>query len=434
MAFEFLLPDIGEGLTEAEVVRWLVAVGDHVGQDEPLVEVETDKAVVDIPAPVAGVVLHHGAAEGDRCEVGSILAVIGESGEAWGEAAPEREATGGDAAPGDESGESDSHGAAVPANIVGTLDDDPVELRAVETTERRPDRPQALPLVRRLAREHGIDLAGVEGSGPGGRVEREDILALVGAASSVEDAGAVSTVAEPVSAESEPPPVPAGDRRERMTKLRRTIAARMLESWTTIPHVTTFDEIDATRLLDARRALAKRHDTVVPLDALVVAAVTPVLRSFPEFNAIIDGEDVVFRATTNIGVAVDAPDGLMVPVIKDADRKPVIALAEEIGVLAEGALSRTLEPDQLRGSTFTVSNIGAAGGGLGTPIIPPGTSAILSVGRAIQKPVVVEGTITARPMMPLALSYDHRLIDGGLGRRFMAQLIENLEEPALFLA
>ncbi len=408
MAFEFKLPDIGEGLAEAEIVRWLVAVGDQVGQDEPLVEVETDKAVVDIPSPVAGTVLHHGAGEGETCDVGSVLAVIGEAGEAW---------PGGIAIP------------PVPAPavaqppLVGTLDEEATELVAAPQPASVGHRPQALPLVRRLAREHAVDLSLIEGSGPGGRIEREDVLAVVDGIAS-----------PPRQTSVTPPDNVEGDQRVRMTKLRRTIADRMLESWTTIPHVTTFDEVDATRLLDTRKALAGRHGVSLQLDALVIAAVAPVLGEFTEFNAVIDGDEIVYRASLNVGVAVDAPEGLMVPIIKGVEHRSVLEIASEITRLSDGAINRTLAPDDLRGGTFTVSNIGAAGGGYGTPIIPPGTSAILSVGRARTTPVVRDGAIVARPMMPIALSYDHRLIDGGLGRRFTARLIENLEEPALFLA
>lgn len=410
MAFEFLLPDIGEGLTEAEVVRWLVAVGDGVEVDQPLVEVETDKAVVDIPSPRAGVVLHHGAADGQVIEVGAVLVVIGEAGETWGEAAaaPATAAEAGEVAP-----------------IVGTLSEATEELPArsgaAPATEGRV---QALPLVRKLAREHGIDLAAVTGSGPGGRVTRDDVMAVV------EAAGApIPTVSGPA------PTGPAlAGRVVRMSKLRRTIAEHMERSWREIPHVTTFEDVPADRLLDARAALAARFDEPLPLEALVIRAVLPVLAEFPEFNATLRGEEIEYHDRYDIAVAVDTADGLIVPVLAGADASPLRGLAQRIVELGEAARARRLTPEQLAGGTFTVSNIGAVGGGHGTPIIPYGTTAILSVGRAREQAIVQAGELAVGRVMPLSLSYDHRVIDGAMGRRFTARLVENLVEPVLFLA
>jgi pyruvate dehydrogenase E2 component (dihydrolipoamide acetyltransferase) len=219
-----------------------------------------------------------------------------------------------------------------------------------------------------------------------------------------------------------------------MSKLRRTIAANMSRSWAEIPHVTTFDEIDATRLLAVRRALEERHDLEIPLEALVIRAVIPALRAFPEFNASLEGNDVLIKRFYDIGIAVDTADGLMVVVVRAADRRTLLEVAAEVVRLAEGARERQLNITELSGQTFTVSNIGALGGGFGTPIIPQGTTALLSVGRAVERPVARSGHIEVAPLMPLSLSYDHRVIDGGLGRRFMAMVNENLVEPALFLA
>jgi pyruvate dehydrogenase E2 component (dihydrolipoamide acetyltransferase) len=208
----------------------------------------------------------------------------------------------------------------------------------------------------------------------------------------------------------------------------------MARSWAEIPHVTTFDDIDATRLLEIRSALGARHDVKLPLEALVVKAVIPALETFPEFNASLDGDDLIVHGSHHIGIAVDTPDGLLVAVIRDSGSKTVLELAAEVRRLGEGAKARTLAPDELSGQTFTVSNIGALGGGHGTPIVPFGTTAILSVGRAQEKAIVIDGELAIAPVMPLSLSYDHRVIDGGLGRRFISLVRENLEEPALFLA
>lgn len=476
MAQEFRLPDIGEGLTEAEIVRWLIDVGEHVDTDQPIVEVETDKAVVEIPSPYAGTVLRHGGAAGDVIEVGSVLVVVGDAGEsatpepAIAESAfsgtPSTEPTIPAPAPAEpmiagsipseletdeeptSTGSPDvslTAASAVPprqvaaetsvAPIVGTLSEEAEVLRP--RTEASPvDSPgvKALPVVRKLARDNDVDMTTVTGSGPDGRITREDVLAAIAQPAAEPSPATHETEVQSVRT-AEPAQVPAGgDQRQKMSRLRRTIAANMVRSWAEIPHVTTFDDVDATRLLETRNALAKRHDVKVPIEALLVKAVLPALTAFPEFNATVDGEDLVIHGARDVGIAVDTPDGLMVAVIKDAASKSILDLAAEVRRLGEGARARILTPGELTGQTFTVSNIGAVGGGHGTPLVPPGTTAILSVGRAREKALVIGGDLVIAPVMPLSLSYDHRVIDGGLGRRFIALVLENLEEPALFLA
>lgn len=439
MAREFRLPDIGEGLTEAEIVRWLVAEGEYVEADQPIVEVETDKAVVEIPSPFAGVVVRHGGAEGDVIEVGQVLVTIGESGEtATSMTTPE-------------SGEGDSQA----APIVGTLSEEAESLSRPPSDTPTVTDVKALPLVRKLARDSGIDLSTVDGSGPGGRVTRADVEAAISARTgSTEAISPVPAATEEEHAlhdvavgaghgisdehlEGSGPGLKsekAGDTRRPMSRLRRTIAANMAKSWSEIPHVTTFDDVDATRLLEVRDALGERHGYKIPLEALVIKAVLPALDEYPEFNAELDGDDLVLHHARDIGIAVDTPEGLMVAVVRNAGAKSVLDLAHEVRRLGEGARQRSLGPEELTGQTFTVSNIGAVGGGHGTPIVPYGTVAILSVGRARLRPVVYEGDLAIAPVMPLSISYDHRVIDGAVGRRFMALVMENLEEPALFLA
>lgn len=431
MTQEFRLPDIGEGLTEAEIVRWLVDVGEHVDADQPIVEVETDKAVVEIPSPYEGTVLRHGGAPGDVIEVGSVLVVVGDEEDGEREASETPPA----AAPAPEKPEVPP---AAPARdrpasvapIVGTLSEEEEVLRPrSDGVAASRSTVKALPVVRKLARDNGIDINSISGSGPEGRITREDVLNAMS-----------STTPAPVSEPLAPAEVaaePSGalsDTRQKMSRLRRTIAANMAQSWSEIPHVTTFDDVDATRLLETRSALSKRHNLKVPVEALVVKAVLPALDAFPDFNSTLDGDDLIIHGEQDIGIAVDTPEGLLVAVIKDAAAKSVLELAAEVSRLGEQARSRSLGPDELSGQTFTVSNIGAVGGGHGTPIIPPGTTAILSVGRARDRVIVIDGEAVVAPVMPLSLSYDHRVIDGGQGRRFMALLMENLEEPALFLA
>lgn len=380
MAFEFHLPDIGEGLTEATVVSWLVPVGGKVAADDPIVEMETDKAVVEIPAPRAGVVLHHGAAEGEQVEVDALLVVIGDEGEEW---APGSPAPAAERVP-------LAEGEAAP--VVGSLD--------VGGSAG----PMALPVVRKLAADLGVDVGTVTGTGPGGRITRQDVEQ---AASGV-----------------------AGDRtdeeRVRMSPTRRAMAANLSRSWSEIPHVTTYGAADAAGILAERKALGS-DGTTVPLEALLIHAVTPLLADFPEFNAAVEGDEIVYRRRHDVGFAVDGPEGLVVAVVRGAADRKVPDLAAEIVRLAGAVRDRSIAADDLRGATFTVSNIGAVGGGYGTPIVPPGTSAILSVGRAEPQAVIRNGEVVAATLMPLSLSYDHRLIDGSLGRGFLASVVEALE-------
>ncbi|HEY7563882.1 MAG TPA: dihydrolipoamide acetyltransferase family protein [Acidimicrobiia bacterium] len=441
MAREFRLPDIGEGLTEAEIVKWLIPVGAKVKVDENMVEVETDKAVVAIPSPYGGVVLHHGGTEGQVIAVGDVLVVIGEEGEAWpgtdSKKPPanddekqdqiEEEVATAEGMP--EPGEAPQ---AVPAAgarpIVGSLDEEAEQVsRRPRKTAAALARKQALPLVRKLAKDLGVDLDHVEGTGPEGRITREDVMAAA-------ETAAGHRVQPPPSPTLPPMPVSREGERRKLSKLRRTIAANMSRSWGEIPHVTTYDSADASRLLAARRALESRHQAKVPLEAIIIMAVIPALKAFPEFNSSLEGDELVVFNHYDIGVAVDTPDGLLVAVVKAADHRPLLELAGEVSRLAIAAKDRKLAPGDLTGQTFTVSNIGALGGGFGTPLVPPGTTAILSVGKAADQPVVVGGTVSVAPLLPLSLSYDHRVIDGGLGRRFMAMVLENLAEPALFLA
>jgi pyruvate dehydrogenase E2 component (dihydrolipoamide acetyltransferase) len=373
-------------------------------------------------------VLRHGGAEGETIAVGEVLVVIGDKSEIESSPHPEPGPT--PTGPVD----TDSRPAAGDAApIVGSLVEEAETLSPGKVAAAGGDMVavKALPIVRKLARELGVDIGLLHGSGPEGRVTREDVLA---AAASGSEAPAVTPTSTAPPPREVPAETPGRDERVPMSRLRRTIAANMSKSWAEIPHVTTFDSVDATRLLQVRAALGERHQTKLPMEALVLKAVIPALERFPEFNATLDGDELVVHGAHHIGIAVDTPDGLIVAVIRDAGGKSVLDIASEVTLLGEGARERTLSLDQLAGQTFTVSNIGAVGGGQGTPIVPYGTTAILSVGRAAEGVVAKDGEPVVAPLMPLSLSYDHRVIDGAQGRRFMALVIENLEEPALFLA
>jgi pyruvate dehydrogenase E2 component (dihydrolipoamide acetyltransferase) len=410
----------------------LVEVGDVVTTDQPIVEVETDKAVVEIPTPFAGSVLELGGEAGDVIEVGEILIVIGEASDNPANSVDASEpppAQPAEPAPGPDPVRFAPSSSASAAPIVGSLSEEAEVLRPRAEPETAADSTvKALPVVRKLARENGVDLAAITGSGPEGRITRDDVQEVI-------DARVVVPPSAPAPEATEQSTSSGGlDGPQKMSRLRRTIADNMSKSWAEIPHVTTFDDVDATRLLETRAALSSRHEMKLPLEALVVKAVLPALDEFPEFNASISGDELIYHSARDIGIAVDTADGLLVAVIRDAYGKSVLDLATEVVRLGEGARGRTLTMEELTGQTFTVSNIGAVGGGHGTPIVPYGTTAILSVGRAKERPIVEDGDLVIAPVMPLSLSYDHRVIDGGTGRRFMALLIENLEEPALFLA
>ena len=389
MPYIFELPDIGDGLTEADIVRWLVAVGHPVEADEVLVEVETAKAVVEIPSPAGGTVLHHGAEEGQTLPVGEVLAVIGGPEEVW----PEPRQTGGAGVVSDPS--SDTVAASPAPEGIRPSDEGPVK---------------ALPVVRRLAREMGVDLSSVVGSGPAGSITREDVKA----------AAARSEIRSGEGLEGE---------RIRLSMLRRTVAEHMSSSWQQIPHATIFHEVDATELLSARRFLADRYGRSFPMEALVVRVLSPLLKEYRVFNATLDGEELVLHPNLNVGIAVDTDHGLLVPVIPAADQLGLMDLVEAISDIAARGKARLLTMEDMAGLTFTITNIGAVGGSRGTPIIPLGTTSILAIGRAADAPVVREGTLAIAPMMPLSLAFDHRVIDGGLAQRFLNTLVEKLENP-----
>ncbi len=370
MAYELMLPDIGEGLTEAEIVSWLVEEGSHVAANQPLVEVETDKAVVEIPSPREGVLLHRGGAAGTTINVGSLLAVIGAEDKHW----DDREVV---------------EVAAAPQLVSAAVSSAPAAS------------PKAMPIVRKLARDCGVDLSKVTGTGPGGKITRQDVEAAAG------------TPATPA-----PAPVAAEFSGETLTALRKTIARNLSQSWAEIPHVTVWRSVDASRVLAARK------ETGLLLEAILVRTVLPVLAEFPDFSATFDGVRLHRAETPHVGVAVATDAGLMVPVVRDAATMNLRDLSDEIGRLSSGARERTLALGELSGGTFTVSNVGAVGGGFGTPIIPYGTTAIVSIGRAEDEVVVRDQAIAIAPMFPVSLSFDHRVIDGAQASQFLVRYAE----------
>jgi len=385
MAYELLLPDIGEGLTEAEIVTWLVGIGETVAANQPLVEVETDKALVEIPSPRSGTLLHVGGEAGKTINVGDVLAVIGDEGERW-----EAEPTVVDVPAVEEPQDAEQH-PAVSQDSPGAV-------------------VKAMPVIRKLAAELGVDLATVAGSGPGGKITRSD----------VEDAAAHTAAIEAA------PTARTGEYDgETLSAMRRTIARNLTQSWTEIPHVTVWRGVDATG------ALAAKAETGLLLEAILVMAVLPILAEFPDFNATYDGSRLNRSESAHVGIAVATDAGLMVPVVRDAQAMNLRMLNAEIERLTAAARDRTLGLGELSGSTFTLSNVGAVGGGFGTPIIPYGTTAIVSVGRAEDDVIVKHGAIAIAKVFPVSLSFDHRVVDGAMASRFLLRYAAELERYRL---
>jgi pyruvate dehydrogenase E2 component (dihydrolipoamide acetyltransferase) len=428
--YEFKLADLGEGMHEAEIVQWLIKEGDTTKLDQTIARVETDKAVVELPAPVAGRVSEIRIKDGQTAKVGEVLVVFETP----------------SATSGSSNTVQNTPSSAVPATA--TDQSSP----GTKTTTRA--RPLAVPAVRKLAFELGVDLEQVTPSSPSGRISIEDVRAYAAQATSAppEQAqnGATATPAgadaeqeqavlqtAPILTQAAEQPVlsvQVQDERQPLTGLRKRIAEHMERSWRTIPHATAFDEVDGSGLLALRQALkpvAEKREVRLTYMPLLVKLLIPVLKEFPIFNASLDEEkrEIIFKRSYHIGVAADSPEGLLVPVLRNADRLTLLEIASKLEKLIEGARKRTLALPELSGSTFTLNNVGSFGGGSGTPIINHPEVAILAVGRLQEKAIVQQGTIVARPTMPLALSFDHRLIDGALAGKFLARFKELVENP-----
>ena len=437
MATEFTLPDLGENITSGDVVSVLVKTGDVVEPGQSVLEVETDKAVIEVPCPPGGVIQEVLVKKGETVSVGQALLSLGSSASPPAAAPPvaappvEKSAEPETPAPAVESREpavveQPVPVASTPASVAATNGEATNNASPSETIN------PAGPAVRRLARELGVDLARVSGSGPSGRIVREDVVA------SVRRSGGQSG--------SNPQAVrPGGDQddwgpihREQMSRMRKTIATNMVRSMATIPHLTNFDDADVTELERLRKDSAAEYaKTNVKLTALafVVKAVSLSLRQHPGVNSSVDMEkgELIYKDYVNIGLAVDTPRGLVVPVLRGCDHQSIPHIAQEIAQTADKAKNAQYGVEDLRGGTFTISNLGAIGGTYSTPIINYPEVAILLVGRSRKLPVVYEDRVEPRLMMPLSLSYDHRVIDGAMAARFLKEVIGYLESPGRLL-
>jgi pyruvate dehydrogenase E2 component (dihydrolipoamide acetyltransferase) len=432
---EFKLPDLGEGMHEAEIARWLVKPGDTIKLDQPMVEVETDKALVEIPSPVAGRISDIRVQAGQVAKVGEILVIF--------ETSPntDRSST-------DDNGSSKGLTATSPTTSSMPL---PSPAPTAEASPIPKKRVLAAPAVRKLAFELGIDLEQVTPSNPNGRVTIEDVQTYAQqkqalSAPSTESGKAQDTAQPAPQQDRTPSRVGAGlapalearpgslEERQPLMGLRKRIAEHMERSWRTIPHATAFDEVDGSALIALRQALqpiAEQRGVHLTYMPLLVKLLLPLLKEFPIFNASLDEErrEIIYKRSYHIGLATAAPEGLLVPILHDADRLTLLSIASELERLFEGARKRTLLPRELSGSTFTLNNVGSFGGGSGTPIINHPEVAILAVGRLQEKAIVQQGQIIARPMMPLALSFDHRLIDGAMAGAFLSRFKAMVENP-----
>jgi pyruvate dehydrogenase complex dihydrolipoamide acetyltransferase long form len=449
MATEFKLPDLGENIASGDVVTVFVSAGDVLKPGQPLLEVETDKAVIEVPCPPGGRVVSVLVKKGDTVKVGQALVTLDSAtaganvpAAAKPAAAKPTAATPAAAKPAAavQVAAAPAAKAVAPEMMAEAVPDTQPVAAAVASSAIEP----AGPAVRRLARELGVDLARVRGSGPSGRIVRDDVVAAVRQASaqgsgrgssdgrlSKANAGSAQTAALEHDTWG---PV----RREQMSRMRRTIAANMLRSVATIPHLTNFDDADVTELERLRKASAEEHAKAnVKLTALsfVIKAVSLSLKLHPTVNASIDTEkgEILYKEYVNIGLAVDTPRGLVVPVLRDCDELSIPQIAQAIAETAEKAKHAQYSVEDLRGGTFTISNLGAIGGTYSTPIINWPEVAILLVGRARRLPVVREDKIEPRLMMPLSLSYDHRIIDGAMAARFLKEVIGYLESPGRLL-
>ncbi len=419
--YEFKLADLGEGMHEAEIVEWLIQVGDTPKLDQTIARVETDKAIVELPAPVSGKVSEIRVKGGETAKVGDVLIIF--------------ETT----APAKENGKTNNAPAATGAAAVNgqipasTM----VAVEPHTLTQQSQSRPRVLaaPAVRKLAFELGVDLEQITPSQTNGRVTLEDVKTFAERAKSTPEPVTStptlvsSTISTPVQ-----PTQPAQDERQPLTGLRKRIAEHMERSWRTIPHATAFGEADGGALIAMREALkpvAEQRGVRLTYMPLLIKLLIPVLKEFPIFNASLDEErrEIIYKRSYHIGVATDSPEGLLVPVLRDADHLTILEIAAKLEKLIEGARKRTLSLPELSGSTFTLNNVGSFGGGSGTPIINHPEVAILAVGRLQEKAIVQNGAIIARPIMPLALSFDHRLIDGAMAGRFLARFQSFIENP-----
>ena len=419
MSIEIKVPAMGESVSEATIGRWLKAKGDTVAQDEPLVELETDKVAVEVPSPVSGVLEEINAAEGDTVTVGAILGAVSESGTGAAAAKPPIKS---------ETGKSELAKTEAAKSKAAKAKPEPKREQPPKAKEQKaPSTPP--PSVRRIASEENLDISQVEGSGKRGQITKSDALVALEARKQDRPASAPRPLAERKNVERE--------ERVPMTRLRKTIALRLKESQDTAAQLTTFNEVDMGQIMALRsahkEAFQKKHGVKLGFMGFFVKACIAALKEIPTVNAEIDGDDIVYKNYYNMGVAVSTKRGLVVPVVRDADALSIAGIETAINDFGERARDGKLKLDDLMGGTFTLSNGGVFGSLMSTPILNAPQSGILGMHKIQTRPVAIDDKIEIRPMMYLALSYDHRLVDGREAVTFLVRVKDNLEDPQRLL-
>ncbi len=421
MATDVKVPALGESITEGTLAQWLKKAGDTVAADEPIASLETDKVTVDVPAPVAGVLTETVAGEGETVQVGAIIARIDERGKAAA-SAPAAKAV-------ETTAETTPTAAETPAPREQVAEADHITTLS--------------PAVRRAVLEHHVDPTSIQGTGKDGRITKDDVLAAAAAKTS-SPAQAPGNLAPatppPAPAAVKAPPLAAGERREervKMSRLRQTVAKRLKEAQNTAAMLTTFNDVDMSAVMDARNRykdlFEKKHGIRLGFMSFFVKAVALAVRDVPAVNGSIEGDEIVYRDYLDVSVAVSAPKGLVVPVIRNAQAMSFAEIEQAIAAFGKKAKEGTLTVDDMAGGTFTISNGGVFGSLLSTPILNPPQSGVLGMHRIEERPVAINGQVVIRPMMYLALSYDHRLVDGREAVTFLVRVKEAIEDPTRLL-
>ena len=426
MAFEFKMPDIGEGIYEGEIVKWFIEKGDEIEEDDVLCEIQNDKAVVEIPSPVEGTVLEVHFEEGEVATVGETLISFDAEG---------YESDDSDADEAEESEES--------ADVVAETESDDTDKKAddkdsTSDTEESNERVIAMPSVRKFARDNDVNIRQVSGSGKNGRILKEDVEAFM---SGDQVSETEEQASEDKAPKASPQVQPTGDlpeTREEMSTIRKSIANAMVNSKHKAPHVVLHDEVDVTDLVAHRnkfKVIAQEQDIKLTFLPYVVKALVSALKKYPILNSYIDEEtnEIVQKHYYNIGIAADTERGLLVPVVKNTDSKSLFDISEDISELAQKANDFKLSQEEMSGASSTISNIGSAGGQWFTPILNYPEAAILGIGRIAEKPIVRDGEIVAAPVLALSLSFDHRIVDGATAQLALNQIKRLLNDPQLIM-
>ncbi len=416
MAEEIRVPTLGESITEATVGKWFKQPGDSVGEDEPVAELETDKVVMEVNSPIAGTIVEHLVSEGDTVEVNAVLAMV----DASGSASVKKSESGDDKKESSSSDKSESKSDDKPAEKSSSKDDAPKGKPGSE------DQPMS-PAVRKMVADHDLDVTKIGGTGKDGRLTKADVQAAIDNGSAKKSGGASSSSSASV--------VDEGPREERvpMTRLRKRIAERLKDAQNTAAMLTTYNEVDMSAVMDARikyrEEFEKKHGVRLGFMSFFVKACCHALKEIPAVNAEIDGDEIVYKNHYDIGVAVSSPGGLVVPVVRDADKMGFAKTEQTIGDFGRRARDGKLTIDEMMGGTFTISNGGVFGSLMSSPILNPPQSGILGMHKIQERPMVVNGEIVVRPMMYLALSYDHRIIDGREAVTFLVRVKDCIENP-----